>query len=422
MTSLEFLHSSPIAALLERAARAAGVPVSIHFLERNQEGPKIEGWGQCGACRHVQTVPGGNMACRLSRTAASVMALRQQRPIPFVCHLGLASVSAALLPDAGYVVTFGPYCPMEEQRSLEDDVRAGLGALTGEEPSELPVSLDDIHRPPANAVPAVVEWLVEAVRDAWATHEGGLVDVAEETGRRIEADLPTAHTSRTRDVRGARDSQDASAIAALLAAGSRKEARAQLIGALEEIHRGGGKAILVRRAHMVAMVGRMLESLARAGTPVASAWPDLAGLHAALARAETDGELADAALGVFRFLRTAEAREAVTQTLPNYPELFALVKDRLLDGITLDEVAAALGETPSAISHRLKRKFGLSFSDYMARLRVDRAKQLFRRTKLDVSEVAQRVGIGDPSNFARLFRKVEGMTPAAYRKQYGKKA
>jgi len=49
------------------------------------------------------------------------------------------------------------------------------------------------------------------------------------------------------------------------------------------------------------------------------------------------------------------------------------------------------------------------------------AKELLRRTKLSVGEVARRVGIGDPSNFNKLFRKFETVPPVEYRKRYGGK-
>lgn len=421
MNALAFLHSAPVVALLERAAAGAGVPLSVHYVERNQEGTQIRGWGQCAACRHVHELPGGAMACRLSRTAASTMALRQQRPIPFVCHLGFACVTAPLLPDEGYVLTLGPYCPMEEQRSLEDDLRAGFAALIGEEPAELPAPLDDIHRAPAASVPAIAEWTVEAVRTAWAHAQAGEPAPEPETDPSGETTAGASSRPGTQRARAPRDTGMAREIAAALAAGSRKQARALFVGALEEARRTAGRNTDVLRAQAVSLAAAALAALARTGVPASTAWKDYPLFLTALSKAETDAQMADAALEAFRFLRGGAARGQVDTKLPNYPELFALVKERLPEGITLEEVAAELGETPSAISHRLKRKFGMSFSDYLGRLRVDQAKQLLRRTGLGAPAVARRVGIRDPSNFARLFKKVEGMSPTAYRERYGKK-
>ncbi len=417
MTPLEFLRSDAVLALLARAATGAGVPLSVHFVERNQEGARIVGWGQCGACRHVQSLPGGGTACRLSRTTAANMALRQRRPMPFICHLGFACVSAPVMPGEKFVMTFGPFCPMEEQRSLEADIRAGLENLLGRDLEELPVSLDDIHRSPSASVPAIAEWTMEALQAAWEYAQ---------TEREPES-LPAERLIESRSIarrrppsREAAPTGPVPAIVAALAGGSFQQARALMQGDLEELRRSGGRGIDQCRARVATLASAALEGLAGTGLSVDAAWAAYPAFMEALTAGEDDGSLLDAAMSLFSFLRRSATREQTEVSLPNYPELFTLVNERLLEGITLEEVATKLGETPSAISHRLKRKFGMSFSDYVGRIRVDRAKRLFRETGLSVAAVGQRVGISDQSNFARLFKKVEGMSPPAYRKQFGK--
>ena len=96
-----------------------------------------------------------------------------------------------------------------------------------------------------------------------------------------------------------------------------------------------------------------------------------------------------------------------------------VLSESLADGVTLNEVAARIGCTPSAITHALQRKFGMSFTQYVGRLRVAAAKELLRRTRLSPMEIGRRIGIPDASNFARLFKKFENMTPLEYRKRSG---
>ncbi|MBX3177622.1 MAG: helix-turn-helix domain-containing protein [Candidatus Hydrogenedentes bacterium] len=423
MSALAFLRSGEVMAALARAAAAAGTPASVHYVQRNQEGPRLYGWGQCAACRHVHEEAGGARACRLSRTTAASLAQRQDRPMPFVCHMGFACVSVPLIPGEGYMLTLGPYCPMEEQRSLEDDVRAGLASLLEAPVDALPFALDDIHRPPSASVPAIAEWTLDSLRAAWAKWNANepeaALPVPEPTAPEKDSGK-AARSGAARRERPDRESETAAAIAAALAAGSRRDARALLMGAIAETPGRGRAALDARRARVSALASAALEAVARAGLPTASAWEAYPDFSAAVARAETDGGLADAALDLFGWLRRGDARGAVETRLPDYPELFELVRDRLVAGITLEEVAAKLGQTPSAISHRLKRKFGMSFSGYVGRLRVERSKPLLRETKLGIADVGRRVGISDPSNFARLFRKVEGMSPAAYRERFGK--
>ena len=94
----------------------------------------------------------------------------------------------------------------------------------------------------------------------------------------------------------------------------------------------------------------------------------------------------------------------------------------LADGATLDAIAERLGENPSTLTKRLQRTFGMSFSEYAGRRRVDRAKDLLCRTQLPIAQVALRVGISDGSNLGKLFRKHEGMSPGEYRKRYAVRA
>lgn len=418
MTHLEFLRDSATTRLLERAAIAAGTPLSIHYVKRNQEGPRVCGWGQCAACAVVSESPEGTRACRLSRTTASSMAIQQQRPISYLCHLGFACVAMAPFEDEGYVVTLGPFCPMEEQRSLREDVEAGFGALSGESVTELPFTLEDIHRAPAASVPAIAAWLQEALGAQWAGQQAAVEE--DEGTEEVPQEGATTTLSRRSSEVSDRILTVAREAAAALGADNPAQARSLFQGQLEELERGGGRRIEVRRARILALTAATLEALARSGLPIESGWTNFGAFSGKAQQLDADRDLLEAAIGVFSFLRKKSVREKRNEGLPHYPELYALVNGGLVEGITLEAVAEKLGESPTNISHRLRRKFGMSYSEYVARIRVDRAKQLFRRTRLNNTEVAQRVGIADQSNFAKLFKKIEGVSPTVYRKKHGK--
>ena len=56
--------------------------------------------------------------------------------------------------------------------------------------------------------------------------------------------------------------------------------------------------------------------------------------------------------------------------------------------------------------------------NYLISKRITRAKQLLRFTDMTVDEVGAAVGMGDANYFSRMFRKVEGISPREYRKQW----
>lgn len=62
-----------------------------------------------------------------------------------------------------------------------------------------------------------------------------------------------------------------------------------------------------------------------------------------------------------------------------------------------------------------QRAFGVRPMDYINRLRVTKACQLLNERQLTVSEVADAVGLPDSSYFARVFRRLAGVSPSGYR-------
>lgn len=422
MTSpLAMLHSEAAAALLERAARCAGTPLSVHYVERNQEGPRILGWGGCRACRHVAGIPGGRAACRQSRISAGSVALRQDRPVVFLCHMGFACVAAPLLPGEGFVMVFGPYVPAGEAQSLEFDAINGLAALTGKRPEAFPEPLDDIHHAPADAPPAVAEWTREAIESLYAAQAASSESVED-----MEA-LPEETTAQQqkKPCTPVLHAYTAAEIAAALAAGDITQARHFLRGCLAETYTHRRVRIAVRRARILAAAAAALEAAERAGLDTARAWEGVQEFVAQCQRTSSDPALIDAAMGLLGQVARDVRHKDTGADFPGEATAFAqmndLIQSRLLEGITLEEIAAQLGLTAPAITHRLQRKFGMSFSEYVGRMRVEKAKELLRRTKLSATEVARRVGIRDQSNFGKLFKKFTGKTPMQYRQDYARK-
>jgi AraC-like DNA-binding protein len=80
------------------------------------------------------------------------------------------------------------------------------------------------------------------------------------------------------------------------------------------------------------------------------------------------------------------------------------------------EVAEAVGASEDYLSRVFHREMGISPWEYLNRYRILQAKELLRCTDDNVKTVARRVGFTDPAYFSRVFRKVVGTSPSAYRK------
>lgn len=91
------------------------------------------------------------------------------------------------------------------------------------------------------------------------------------------------------------------------------------------------------------------------------------------------------------------------------------IAEHLGEELTLDQVARASGMSSFYFCKVFKRATGLTFTDFVARARVERTKQLLLNPHARVSEAAFEAGFQSLSQFNRAFRRVEGQAPSAYR-------
>ncbi len=88
---------------------------------------------------------------------------------------------------------------------------------------------------------------------------------------------------------------------------------------------------------------------------------------------------------------------------------------RYFDPLTVKELAAAAGLSPSHFSREFKRAFGESPHQYLLTRRLERAAALLRNTDRSVTEICFAVGLNGLGSFTSSFRRIYGTTPSAYR-------
>ncbi len=84
--------------------------------------------------------------------------------------------------------------------------------------------------------------------------------------------------------------------------------------------------------------------------------------------------------------------------------------------LTVEMLSEQVGKTPNYFSHLFKREFGVSFKEYVTRLRISKAKELILHTNDLIYEISGKVGFSDYTYFTQVFKKMEGYPPAALRK------
>jgi len=108
-------------------------------------------------------------------------------------------------------------------------------------------------------------------------------------------------------------------------------------------------------------------------------------------------------------LEAAEIEPALVSNAKRY------IRDRYHERISLDEAARAVNASTRHFCKIFKQATGITFTDYLARVRVEKAKHLLRNPNLRVSEVAFETGFESISQFNRSFKRIVKRTPTEYR-------
>ncbi len=85
--------------------------------------------------------------------------------------------------------------------------------------------------------------------------------------------------------------------------------------------------------------------------------------------------------------------------------------------INLKDVASYVALSNNHFCTVFSQEMGVTFTEYLTGLRLNRAKELLRTTSLRSSDITYQVGYNDPHYFSYLFKKNTGMTPRDYRRE-----
>lgn len=91
------------------------------------------------------------------------------------------------------------------------------------------------------------------------------------------------------------------------------------------------------------------------------------------------------------------------------------MRNHIAEPCNLDDLAEVARYSPSHYSHLFKQQTNASPIQFFIRLKMQRACELLHTTNQTVASVGHKVGYSDPFHFSRMFKKVIGKSPTAYR-------
>jgi AraC family transcriptional regulator, transcriptional activator of pobA len=102
---------------------------------------------------------------------------------------------------------------------------------------------------------------------------------------------------------------------------------------------------------------------------------------------------------------------------PLVTQVFEVIDQKFHRPISLVDVAKAVGKSPAYLTDVVRRATRAPVGHWLFERRMAEARRLLLTTELSIAEVAERIGLDEPSYFVRRFKLLHYETPAAWRRR-----
>jgi AraC-like DNA-binding protein len=131
----------------------------------------------------------------------------------------------------------------------------------------------------------------------------------------------------------------------------------------------------------------------------------------------------EACAALLRLILVELERIATPPLVPDPPGLslarqaLTYIEANCLEPLSLARVARALGRSGPHVASVVRQETGRTVGEWILEYRMAEARRRLRGTDERVDIIAERVGYADATHFIRLFRRLHGVTPAAWRRR-----
>ncbi len=110
--------------------------------------------------------------------------------------------------------------------------------------------------------------------------------------------------------------------------------------------------------------------------------------------------------------------QSIFPVVPQFKEVFDFIEDNYQKGITLSDVAEAVGYSAAYLTNRVAKMTGKTVNSWIVKRRMVAACYLLKNTSQNIEEVATNVGYHNACHFSRQFRQHHDIPPQAWRKKH----
>lgn len=101
---------------------------------------------------------------------------------------------------------------------------------------------------------------------------------------------------------------------------------------------------------------------------------------------------------------------------PILQNAISFIEKNFTKDLRLKEIADLIHLNPQYFSRLFKKETGLTFKEYVTKLRIGKAKRLLLNTDMPIYRIASEIGFSDAAYFSKVFLKYEHQSPFSYKK------
>jgi two-component system response regulator YesN len=413
----------------------------LRILDSFQEAMKLQvrlfplqGKGEIGSitgdghpfCQIIRSSSRGRENCLKEINRAIQVSMKTGEPYIFQCHADMVEFAAAILDGGNSFSAFvcGPILLRHSNPSMEASILNKVKCLSLDEAplmqtlQEVPVFSERRVQAAADLLFMIANYFSkvdaasQAIQHEIARQQALLADgiYLSKQGESDDAALTLSHSQSKADLYKEKELID------LIKMGDRKGAKSLLDELL-------GTMLFRSHEHVGILKARALEIIfiiARAAVEAGANLEEILGFkYQYIQNLSQD----DSPETLYYFLRKAfdQLFECIYQNRNiQHTRVFTKAKEFIWRNynqqISLKKAADAAGINPFYLSHLFRKEMGLSFLEYLTSVRISVAKKLLQQTGMSIMEICLEAGYQDPSHFAKIFKKKEGVRPTDYRK------
>lgn len=377
-------------------------------------------------CKPISSLQTGRLACDDSIKKAGRMASKIGQPYLSRCHMGFVFISVPVIDRKDYLgcVCAGPFFLWERDEIVKNELLSQASRLHLDE-TDLMQRCECVPTLNAAWAKACADFLFSVVE---STMKSGLeiLNQRREIQKQQQRIASQIQEKKSKD-HARKWLENLSpkeyplhmerAISDRVSSGDYAGAKELINDWLGDIFFGSAGNFEVIRARVLELV----VILSRAAVEGGAGLDTLLGLNlnfvAELGQIKKFEDLCDWLIQVLDRIMQPLISSSDIKNARNISSAMAYIRDHSSQKISLESVAQATNISPHYLSHLFSAETGMTFTEYLTDVRLQKARHLLSTTSLTSAEIAMQVGYDDPGYFTRIFRKHYLMPPQTWRIQ-----